>query len=44
MGGDEAKEACMRRRGIAWGLGLAVLLGLVAIARAERYAVLIGVD
>ena len=34
----------MRRRGIAWGIGLAVLLGLVAIARAERYAVLIGVD
>jgi len=44
MGGDEGKEECMRRRGIAWGIGLAVLLGLVPIARDERHAVLIGVD
>src|SRR5262249_39276207 len=38
------KEGRMGRRGIAWGLGLVMLLGLVAIGRAERHAVLIGVD
>src|SRR5438445_1689852 len=41
---DLGKEGSMERRGIPWGIGLAVLLGLVTIARAERHAVLIGVD